>query len=380
MYMLVFTCLNIRHCHIELIPEMTTEQFVMALIRFCNEYGIPSTIYSDNALSFISGVNVMDKVFTSSLFQQKFGAYDIKHVRIPVYSPWFGATWERSIRTIKSCLRKTISREKLDYFQLKTVLSDIQVAVNSRPLTYRCASDDGLEILTPNKFLRPQVEANIIVKQPQNDLVETANRKNLVKSLSIREKMISKFNKIWYESYLLSLRSLYKDLHQTGFSNQIRVDDLVLIKHPTRARQHWRLGRVSELIYGSDNKVRSAKVLRGDSKYTSGKRTLELHSIKNLYPLELNITHNHVVKPPTGTQLSDLEEENLVEDDEQSGSQDSSDSEESDESVNNMRVMFHLDDQEINSLTNNSEQINSVPKVSTRGRLLREPERLTYSN
>ena len=85
----------------------------------------------------------MEKVFTSNAFKEKFGVYDIKHVRIPVYSPWVGATWERLIRTVKDCLKRTISRQKLDYFQLLTVLSDISVAVNSRPLTYRCANEDG---------------------------------------------------------------------------------------------------------------------------------------------------------------------------------------------------------------------------------------------
>ena len=89
------------------------------------------------------------------------------HVCIPVFSPWVGSVWERLIRVVKDCLKRTISRQKLDYFQLKTVLSDIQLAINSRPLTYRCADDDGLEILTPNKFLRPHVEANLIVRNPE---------------------------------------------------------------------------------------------------------------------------------------------------------------------------------------------------------------------
>merc|ERR1712237_243200 len=37
MYLLIFTCLNVRACHLELIPEMNINQFVLAFIRFCNE-------------------------------------------------------------------------------------------------------------------------------------------------------------------------------------------------------------------------------------------------------------------------------------------------------------------------------------------------------
>ena len=154
--------MNVRACHVELIPEMSTEHFVLALVRFCNEYGIMSHICSANAKSFIAGIHVLEKVFASEEFKDRFNIYNIKHIKIPLYSPWVGASWERLIRTIKSCLKKTIGRTKLDYFNLKTVLSDIQVAVNCRPLTYRCAEDNGLEFITPNIFLKPNVESNLV--------------------------------------------------------------------------------------------------------------------------------------------------------------------------------------------------------------------------
>ena len=203
-----------------------------------------------------------------------------------------GATWERLIRTVKDCLKRTLSHQKCDYFQLKTVLSDIQVTVNNRPLTYRCAEDDGLELLTPNKFLNPQLESqcSIFVRNPLEELNQPVSRKDLVKSLSVRENMVSHFNSLWYEDYLLSLRTLYKNLHGAEFINRVKENDLVLIKNPVKSRQHWCLGKIVQLIYGADDKVRSVKLLRGDAKYESGIRKLELHSIKNLYPLELNIT------------------------------------------------------------------------------------------
>ena len=87
-YILIFTCLNVHACHIELIPEMSTNHFVLALVRFCNEYGIPDTVYSDNAKSFIAGVHFMERVFTCDDFKQQFGVYEIKHMKIPLYLPW----------------------------------------------------------------------------------------------------------------------------------------------------------------------------------------------------------------------------------------------------------------------------------------------------
>ena len=310
-YLLIFTCLNVRACHVELIPEMSTEHFVLALVRFCNEYGIMSHIYSDNAKSFIAGVHVLEKVIASEEFKDRFNIYNIKHIKIPLYSPWVGASWERLIRTIKSCLKKTIGRTKLDYFNLKTVLSDIQVAVNCRPLTYRCAEDNGLEVITPNKILKPNVESNLILRDPKELLPKSVSRKNLIKSLDDREKMVSHFKDLWYEEYLLSLRSLYRNLYENDYENKIKVNDIVLIKNPAKGRHHWRLGRVVELIFGSDNKVRSAKLLKGDAKYRENERKLELHSLSHLYPLELSITHDHVVETEVDQDLLDLEVEDF---------------------------------------------------------------------
>ena len=105
---------------------MSTHSFILAFIRFTNLYGLPSGIYSDNAKSFIAGCNLIQEVFASSEFNEHFQIYSIKHVRIPLYAAWMGSTWERMIRTIKSCLYKTIGRSRINYFDLLTVISDIQ--------------------------------------------------------------------------------------------------------------------------------------------------------------------------------------------------------------------------------------------------------------
>ena len=75
-------------------------------------------IYSDNTKSFISGVHVLEKVFTSAEFRESFGIYNIQHIRIPLYSPWVGSTWERLIRTIKECLKNLLGGPFLIIFIL----------------------------------------------------------------------------------------------------------------------------------------------------------------------------------------------------------------------------------------------------------------------
>ena len=65
MFVLIFTCLNIRAVHFELLPDMSTRNFVLAFQRFCNMYSLPQILYSDNAKTFIKEV-----VFLKILYKQ----------------------------------------------------------------------------------------------------------------------------------------------------------------------------------------------------------------------------------------------------------------------------------------------------------------------
>ena len=133
MYLLVFTCLNVRAIHLELLPDMTCEQFLLAFIRFSNVHCIPSKIYSDNASTFLQAMGILSKTNIDNDFVSYLSKNNIAHVRIPLYSAWIGSMWERMIRTIKLCLNKTVGRKRLEYFTFLTVLTDVCNAVNSRP-------------------------------------------------------------------------------------------------------------------------------------------------------------------------------------------------------------------------------------------------------
>ena len=150
----------------------------------------------------------MKGVFKASEFCEKFSKHNIKHIRIPAYFAWVVSCWERMIGVIKSCLYKVVGRSAIGYFKLLTILSDIQNAVNSRPLTYRCADDATLDIITPNCFLKPYVDNSLLFKSESENLLasEPPCRKQVVKTLEHREYLLEKFREMWYQEYLLSLR------------------------------------------------------------------------------------------------------------------------------------------------------------------------------
>ena len=134
----------------------------------------PSHLYSDNARTFNAATRIINKGMIIDEFKERFSPYNLKHCTIPLFSPWYGGSWERSIKTIKSCLYKTIERGKVDYFGLLTILSDIQRAINSCPLTYRSSEDADLDVLTFNSLMNTNIGQGMMMRLDNQDL-ETIN-------------------------------------------------------------------------------------------------------------------------------------------------------------------------------------------------------------
>ena len=86
MYILLFTCLNIRAIHLELVKDMSTHSVILALVQLFNLYGVLAHIYSDNTRAFVAGCNLVKQVFVSDEFVGKFSAFNIKHLTIPLCS------------------------------------------------------------------------------------------------------------------------------------------------------------------------------------------------------------------------------------------------------------------------------------------------------
>ena len=110
------------------------------------------------------------------------------------------------------------------------------------------------------------MNASLLLKVDDRNIWDSdpPSQSDVILSLQTRDSMVSRFRELWHQTYLLSLREQCKDLHEIDFINHIKVNDVVLVKNPAKPRPYWLLGRVLELFYGDDDKVRSAKVKRGD--------------------------------------------------------------------------------------------------------------------
>ena len=94
--------------------------------------------------------------------------------------------------------------------------------------------DTGLDILTPNSFLNPYASSKIYLKDPSTNICELPKRSALFKAIQIRDNMLDEFKVIWFNEYLFSLIHLHKNLHQSKFTNRIKVGDIILIKYPVK--------------------------------------------------------------------------------------------------------------------------------------------------
>lgn len=208
MYLLIFTCLSVRAIQIEVLPDMSVLAFLQALVRFTNLYGIRSTIYSDNAKTFVGGGRLFKRLMLNHDYQQKFDSCSIKFCPIPLYSPWVGGVWERSIQTIKNCLYKVVGRGEMDYFSLLTIILDIQRAINNHPLTYRESTEKELEAVTPNMFLRPNKNPGLLLDLNDEDFAShlPPSRERLLRTMQFWDQCLESFCTLWYNEYLLSLR------------------------------------------------------------------------------------------------------------------------------------------------------------------------------
>ena len=70
----------------------------------------------------------------------------------PRKSCLFGGFYERLVAPVKNCLKKTLGKAKLDFNELLIILHEIELILNSKPLTY--VTDDVVDdVLTPNHVL-----------------------------------------------------------------------------------------------------------------------------------------------------------------------------------------------------------------------------------
>ncbi|CAG7702402.1 unnamed protein product [Allacma fusca] len=235
----IFVCMITRAIHLELLENMTTQEFLLAFRNFIALRTIPKFVISDNAPQF-----KITKSAFENLWQQIISDNDvidfcknnlIEWKLLPEYAPWHGGFYERLI------------------------------------------GENDSNVLTPNDLMNTKFDFI-----PDIDNVKNIKRDVIVNLWKRSNDIINQFWNVWKFQYLTSLRERNISIKQKKNVVDLvpKVGDIVLIEGDKKfcPRGEWKVGKVINVNVSSDSNVRSAIVETKNSKLT--------RPINKLYPLE----------------------------------------------------------------------------------------------
>lgn len=264
-YVCVFVSMSVKAVHLELVSDLSTESFIACLRRFVARRGKPSSIWSDHGTNFVGANRVLKELHAFLLSEKtKEAVCDYCSVQgidwhfIPERAPHFGGLWDAAVKSLKTHLHRVVGNTKLDFEEMCTVLTQVEAALNSRPLG-TIPLEDGIEVLTPGHFLigRP-IQA--IPDHPQSyQPMTTLRRWYLCQSL------VRHFWERWRNEYLVALRKYSKWKRP---SENFRVGDIVVLKEDNLVTSRWPIARIMKTNQGADGLIRVVTLKTKDGAYT----------------------------------------------------------------------------------------------------------------
>ena len=310
-WLCLFTCCVTRAIHLDIVCSLSVEFFLRSFRRFIARRGLPRRIVSDNAKTFKSTAKIIKRLMNHPDIDRYLADHRISWTFNLERAPWWGGVFERLIRSVKRCLKKIIGRAKLTHEELLTIVTEVEMIVNSRPLSY-VSQEDLDEPITPSHLLIGKRVLSLPDSLCYEDDEEyTVTPQIISKRLKHLNQMMDKFWRRWRNEYLLELRDAHRYYSPEGKGAKVAIGDMVVVHSDSKKRGFWNLGRIEELINGQDGFTRGAVV----RVYTGQKKSKLLkRSVKHLYPLEVTIkedsasglnAHSNDVDSPVVSQEAD---------------------------------------------------------------------------
>ena len=254
----LFTCLVTRAVYLDIVPSLSSGDFLLALRRFIGIYGKPKRIHSDNGTNFVGGERELreeaEKLYGEEELASFFKEKSIEWTFQPPRAPHFGGAHESLVKSTKRALYRALDEEKGKFRHptedlLKTLLFEVAGLLNTRPLTYTSSDPTDFRPLTPNDFMNRPPVADVPAGEFDSSLPRDHYR--------YVQKMLNIFWDMWKSSYLQSLSSRKKwRTEQPNF----QVGSVVMEIDKTLKRGEWNIGHVVRVYPGEDGLVRAVDV------------------------------------------------------------------------------------------------------------------------
>jgi hypothetical protein len=244
-YILLFTCAVTRAVHLELVQSLNLQDCMSAIRRFIARRGMPTTVWSDNAKTFVAASQTMLQTFGSLAPQWNY---------IVPRSPWWGGWWERLVKSVKSALKKSVGKRRLTRVELETSLHEVEACINSRPLTFVGDEISDRSPLTPAQFLIGK--GNMYQSDRTEDEDVRISGQDLRNRAAARNMVLEQFWSVWSKEYIRTL----PQWRGCDAAQSPVVGDLVLIREDGCPRMLWPVGVVKEVFPGKDGVVRACEI------------------------------------------------------------------------------------------------------------------------
>lgn len=204
------------------VKTLTTEETIMHLKKVFAQFGIASTIVSDNA-----------RTFTSAEFQNLCKRYGIKHILAPPYHPASNGQAENAVRIFKTSLYKILSEPDYNRNMLDEAVSQfLYMYRNSAHATTKKSPFELMFGRTPNlrwELLKPNIKNSNEVTEDMktnvkrldvNDIVYAKDfrtykwlKARIIKIIGVNSYLVeTENNKIWkrHANHITLLRKSHK--------------------------------------------------------------------------------------------------------------------------------------------------------------------------
>ena len=189
---------------------------------------------------------------------------------IPPRAPHFGGLWEAGIKSCKTLLRKIVGVQTLTFEELYTVLTQVEAALNSRPISPMSSDPNDLNVLSPGHFL---------IGSPLDAWPDATDSKNLTLNPQQRWKLMQQLSRSfwtrWQAEYLNNLQ------HRSKWTKDVpnfQVGDLVLVKEDNNPPLVWPRARITRIFAGNDDVIRVVQLRTAAGTYNRPASKLTLLS------------------------------------------------------------------------------------------------------
>ena len=273
-YVAVFTCLQSRACHFEMVTSLDTEGFKMALTRFCCRRGTPQFILTDNGGNFVATERELREAVSQinhATLTADLAGQGVEWRFNPPRAPHFGGVFERMVRAMKQVLQTVLYKADLTEEELLTALVQAEALVNSRPLTVVSDDIDDPEPLTPAHFLIGHASMTTPLEH-----VESDSRINPRHWWKVLQNLMQQIWKRWMREVVARA-----NLASKWFKDAVDLDvgTVLIVADSSLPRARWSLGRVVATYPGRDGRVRVVDIK------VSGK--VYKRSVHQLVPLDV---------------------------------------------------------------------------------------------